>query len=81
MRSTLHGPEEYLLKSKKPHVIELVSKALNMSNDEINSLNEKPDVIKGLLRIKSLKELKNAERRAEAIADAMIAAHNNLQSK
>ena len=48
MRSTLHGPEAFLLKSKKPHIQALVAAAATMTDDEIRALPEKPDVIKGL---------------------------------
>lgn len=74
MRSTLHGPDVYLLKSKKPHIISLIENIQSMTEDEINSLNEKPDVIKGLLLIKQREAQKEALIRAEAIADMMIAA-------
>lgn len=74
MRSTLHGPDIYLLKSKKPHIINLIERAKSMTDDEIKLLNEKPDVIKGLLLIKKQETQKDALVRAEAIADMMIAA-------
>lgn len=74
MRSTLHGPDTYLLKSKKPHIVGLIERSKNMTEDEIKLLNEKPDVIKGLLLIKQKEMQKDALVRAEAIADMMIAA-------
>ena len=52
MRSTLHGPEAFLLKSKKPHVQALVARVHEMSIDEIDALPEKPDVKLGLKNIK-----------------------------
>jgi hypothetical protein len=51
MRSR-YGPETILLASKKPRIKELIEKSKNLTEDEIKSLNEKPDVIRGLLLIK-----------------------------
>lgn len=77
MRSTLHGPEAYLLKSKKPHIIALVERCRSLSDDEIRALPEKPDVIKGLLGIRRLADQERAATIAERLADMMMAAHNN----
>jgi hypothetical protein len=70
----MHGPEAYLLKSKKPHIQDLVKRAETMSEDDIKGLSEKPDVIKGLLNIKKKSSNTDALKRAEMIADMMMAA-------
>ncbi len=76
MRSTIHGPEVYLLKSKKPHIQDLVSSITKMSIEEIEKLNEKPDIKQGLLNIKKKQSQDAALSRAELLADMMIAKHN-----
>jgi hypothetical protein len=76
MRSTLHGPEAFLLKSKKPHIQALVAAAATMTDDEIRALPEKPDVIKGLLDIRKLGDQARAATAAEQLADLMIAKHH-----
>lgn len=76
MRSTLHGPEAYLLKSKKPHILALVERCKTMTDDEIRALPEKPDVIKGLLNIRKGVDQDRAASVAELLADMMMAAHN-----
>jgi hypothetical protein len=48
----MYGPDAILLASKKPRIKELVEKSKYLTNDEIKSLDEKPDVIRGLLLIK-----------------------------
>jgi hypothetical protein len=75
MRSTLHGPEAFLLKSKKPYIIELIARCKTLSDDEIRALPEKPDVIKGLLNIRKLADQARAASVAELLADMMQAAH------
>jgi hypothetical protein len=75
MRSTLHGPEAFLLKSKKPYIIELIARCKTLSDDEIRALPEKPDVIKGLLNIRKLADQDRAASVAELLADMMQAAH------
>lgn len=75
MRSTLHGPEAFLLKSKKPHIQALVANVESMTNEQIERLNEKPDIIKGLLNIKRKKEQESAAKRAEILADLMMQKH------
>jgi len=76
MRSTLHGPEAFLLKSKKPHIQELVERAKTMTEDEIRALPEKSDVIKGLLNIRKQADQTRAASVAEKLADMMQAAYN-----
>jgi hypothetical protein len=76
MRSTLHGPEAYLLKSKKPHILALVERCKTMTEDEIRSLPERPDVIKGLINIRKGMDQERAATVAELLADMMMAAHN-----
>jgi hypothetical protein len=76
MRSTIHGPGIYLLKSKKPHIIDLIARAKTMTDDEIHALSEKPDVIKGLLDIRKMADQSRAASVAERLADMMISAYN-----
>jgi hypothetical protein len=71
MRSQF-GPEQFLLASKKPHIIELVKNCVNMTETEIDALPEKPDVRRGLKNIKKNKDTHDATIRAEKIADAMM---------
>lgn len=76
MRSTIHGPEAFLLKSKKPHVQELVARCRTMTDDEIKALPEKPDVITGLLNIKKADMQAASASRAEILADLMTKMHH-----
>lgn len=76
MRSTLHGPEAYLLKSKKPHIQDLINRTKTMTEEEIQALPEKPDVIKGLLNIRKQVDQSRAAIMAEKLADMMQAAYN-----
>lgn len=80
MRSNLHGPEVYLLKSKKPHILELVERCKTLTEDEIRALPEKPDVIKGLLNLHKQADQVRAADIAERLADMMQAAYSNDQS-
>lgn len=75
MRSALHGPEAYLLKSKKPHIQELINRAKTMTEEEIRALPEKPDVIKGLLNIRKSADQARSAIMAEKLADMMQAAY------
>lgn len=76
MRSNMYGPETYLLRSKKPREQALVAACYNMTDDEIKVLNEKPNVIKGLLSIKQLKMNEESASRAEVLADMMTRLHH-----
>jgi len=76
MRSTLHGPEAFLLKSKKPHIQALVARAHEMTIEEIDALPEKPDVKLGLKNIKKQGDQAAAASRAELLADMMIAKYH-----
>jgi hypothetical protein len=76
VRSTIHGPGVYLLKSKKPYIIDLIARAEAMTDDEIRALPEKPDVIKGLLDIRKMADQRRAASVAERLADMMISAYN-----
>lgn len=79
MRSTLHGPEAFLLKSKKPHIQLLISKVDSLTEEQIKKLDQKPDIIKALLNIKRNREQQAAAARAELLADLMIQKyHKNL---
>lgn len=73
MRSQ-YGPETLLLASKKPHIKNLLAQLPNLTEDQVKSLPEKPDVIKGLLNIKKTQDNGQALKRAELIADMMMAA-------
>ena len=76
MRSTLHGPEAFLLKSKKPREQALVAACHNMAEEEIDALPEKPDVKLGLKNIKKMGMQKESASRAEMLADLMTARHH-----
>lgn len=77
MRSAVHGPEVYLLKSKKPHIQDLVNRAKTMTEEEIKSLPEKPDIIKGLLNLHKKENQDKSAAMAEILADMMQAAYNS----
>ena len=68
MRS-YYGPDQYLIKSKKPHIQELVWRCTSMSDEEIAALPEKADVKRGLMIIKHLGTEKATV--AEKIANCM----------
>lgn len=76
MRSTLHGPEALLLKSKKPHIQDLVARCVDMTEEEIDALQEKPDVKRGLLNIRKSHYHGQSASRAELLANLMIAKHH-----
>ena len=76
MRSTLHGPEAFLLKSKKPREQALVAACYDMTDDEIDALPEKPDIKLGLKNIKKIGMQKESASRAEMLADLMTAQHH-----
>jgi hypothetical protein len=76
MRSTLHGPEAFLLKSKKPRIQALVASVDNMSEQDIENLDEKTDIKRGLLNIKKKQGHDKAQLIAEYLADQMIAKHH-----
>lgn len=64
-----------MLKSKKPHIQDLVNRAKTMTEEEIRSLPEKPDVIKGLLNIHKQVDQSRSAIMAEKLADMMQAAY------
>lgn len=76
MRSHLHGPGAFLLKSKKPHIVDLVARCHEMSEEDIQLLNEKPDVKRGLLEIRQSRCHAESASRAEMLADMMTALHH-----
>lgn len=76
MRSTLHGPEAFLLKSKKPHIQALVARVHGMSLEDIEKLGEKPDIKKGLINLKKKGEQAAAAVMADHLADLMTAKHH-----
>lgn len=65
----MYGPGRLLLVSKKPNIQKLIKDIETMSVDDIKKLNEKPNVIKGLIEIKELGTDKGTN--AELIATAM----------
>lgn len=76
MRSTLHGPEAFLVKSKKPHIQHYIQQLAQLSESDIDALPEKPDVKKGLLALKKKQSQSVALARAEQLADLMTARHH-----
>jgi hypothetical protein len=80
MRSSF-GPERFLLASKKPYIKQLLANVNNLSEDDIKKLNEKPDIIKGLLAIKKTHGQAEAAIRAEIIANQMIEKSLKTSSK
>lgn len=76
MRSTLHGPGEFLLKSKKPKIQALIAQCYNMSEQDIEKLDEKPDIIRGLLELRKRKGQAESASRADMLADMMITKHH-----
>lgn len=76
MRSNIHGPGEFLLKSKKPRIQALIANCSKMTKQDIEKLDEKPDIIRGLLEIRNRAEQAESASRAEILADIMIAKHH-----
>jgi len=76
MRSTLHGPEAFLLKSKKPRIQALVARVHDMSLDDIEKLDEKSDIKRGLVNIKKKGEQAAAAIMADHLANLMTAKHH-----
>jgi len=76
MRSMLHGPGEFLLRSKKPRIQALVARCHEMTEQDIENLGEKPDIIRGLLEIRKRRDQAESASRAEILADMMIAKHH-----
>ena len=76
MRSTLRGPEAFLLKSKKPRIQALVANVDKMTQEDIENLDEKTDIKRGLLNIKKKQGQDQAQTIAELLADQMIAKHH-----
>jgi len=79
MRS-MYSPDTLLLASKKPRIKELVAKSVYMTEDEIKLLNEKPDVIRGLLLINQFGAEQKKATIAEKIADKMEAVSKTTNS-
>ena len=76
MRSTLYGPEEFVLKSKKPRIQALVADLANLSVEAIEKLDEKSDIRRGLLNIKKKQEDAIISNLAEKLADQMTRKHH-----
>lgn len=71
----MYGPDTILLASKKPRVIDLINRSRGMTEKEIKSLQEKPDVIRGLLLINQFGDQHAKSTMAEKIATAMQSTH------
>lgn len=71
----MYGPDTLLLASKKPRIKELIARARTMTQLEIQSLPEKPDVIRGLLLIREFDDQQTKATVAEKIAEAMQRKH------
>lgn len=71
----MYGPDQLLLASKKPRIQDLIRKSKSMNEDEIRSLPEKPDVIRGLLLINLFGENQKKATLAEKVADLMQCHH------
>lgn len=76
MRSNIHGPGEFLLKSRKTHIQALIARCQEMSVQDIEKLNEKPDIIRGLIEIRKRREQAESASMAESLADMMTAKHH-----
>lgn len=71
----MYGPDELLLVSKKPRIKELIKRSRSMTEEEIKSLPERPDVIRGLLLINLFGEDQKKATIAEKVADLMQKNH------
>jgi len=76
----MYGPDTLLLASKKPRIKELIAKSAGMSEEEIQALNEKPDVIRGLLLINQFGIEQTKTTLAEKIAEKMAKASHPTAS-
>lgn len=74
MRS-MYGPDTLLLASKKPRIQELVRLSRTLNEEQIRSLPEKPDVIRGLLLINLFGSDQSKSTLAEKIASRMQENH------
>jgi len=75
MRSSF-GPEEFLLKSKKSHIQALVALTETMSLEDIEKLEEKPDIKRGLRNLVIRRDQKKSASIADILADRMIIKHH-----
>ena len=66
------GPERLLLASKKPHIQQLVAQCESWTLEDVEALNEKPDIKKGLRALVQQRLHGEAAARAEKLADLMM---------
>lgn len=66
------GPERLLLASKKPHIQQLVAQCESWTLQDVEALNEKPDIKKGLRALVQQRLHGEAAARAEKLADLMM---------
>jgi hypothetical protein len=76
MRSNLYGPEAFLLKSKKPRIQALVADVGNITVEDIEKLDEKPDIKLGLMNIKKKQNQDATITIAMHLADIMTAKYH-----
>lgn len=66
------GPERLLLASKKPRIQQLVAQCDSWTLQDVEALNEKPDIKKGLRALVQQRLHGEAAARAEKLADLMM---------
>ena len=66
------GPERLLLASKKPRIQQLVAQCESWTLQDVEALNEKPDIKKGLRVLVQQRLQGEAAARAEKLADLMM---------
>jgi hypothetical protein len=66
------GPERLLLASKKPHIQQLVAQCNTWTLQDVDALEVKPDIKKGLRAIVQSRLHGEAWKRAEKLADLMM---------
>lgn len=66
------GPERLLLASKKPRIQQLVAQCDSWTLQDVEALNEKPDIKKGLRVLVQQRLHGEAAARAEKLADLMM---------
>ena len=66
------GPERLLLASKKPHIQQLVAQCNTWTLQDVDALEVKPDIKKGLRAIVQSRLHGEAWQRAEKLADLMM---------
>jgi hypothetical protein len=66
------GPERLLLASKKPHIQQLVAQCNTWTLQDVDALEVKPDIKKGLRALVQTRLHSDAWQRAEKLADLMM---------